>query len=151
MAQFLFTEFLGLPTLCSIISDISQPIFEILVPIWLQISSIFGNTPNVLDWNGFEGSYRQKNTKFRNQKMCHFQPTQIFNLFWKWDFSIFFILIWLESTKMKFRPYFTMERVQKLMKNISIISKDLHVWIWIYCEIKYSNINMKIFLKLKQP
>ena len=29
MAQFLLTEFIGLPTLGSIISDISQPIFKI--------------------------------------------------------------------------------------------------------------------------
>ena len=28
----------------------------------------------------------------------------------------FFLLIWLKGTKMKLRPYFTMERVQKLMK-----------------------------------
>ena len=38
MAQFLLTEFLGLPTLCSIISDISETILQILVPILLQIS-----------------------------------------------------------------------------------------------------------------
>ena len=36
MAQFLLTEFLGLPTLRSIISDISSTILQILVPIWLQ-------------------------------------------------------------------------------------------------------------------
>ena len=60
MAQFLLTEILGLPTLGLIISDISQAIFEILVPIWQQISWIFGNTPNILYWNGFEGSYGQK-------------------------------------------------------------------------------------------
>ena len=73
MAQFLLTEFSGLPTLGSIISDISQSIFK--------ISGIFRNTPNILDWNGFEGSYGQKNTKFRNQNICHFEPTQKFNLF----------------------------------------------------------------------
>ena len=106
MAQFLLTEFSGLPTLGSIISDISQSIFEILVPIWLQISWIFGNTSNILDWNGFEGSYGQKNTKFRNQNICHFEPTQKFNLFWGWDFSTFFLFIWFKSTKMKFHMYF---------------------------------------------
>ena len=47
MAQFLLTEFLGLPTLGLIISDISESIFKILVPILLQISWIFQNTPNI--------------------------------------------------------------------------------------------------------
>ena len=47
MAQFLLTEFLGLPTLGSIISDISSTILQILVPILLQISWIFQNTPNI--------------------------------------------------------------------------------------------------------
>ena len=41
MAQFLLTEFLGLPTLGSINSDISSTILQILVPILLQISWIF--------------------------------------------------------------------------------------------------------------
>ena len=57
---------LGLPTLSSIISDISQSIFKIFVPIWLQISWIFRNTPNILYWNGFEESYGQK--KHKTQK-----------------------------------------------------------------------------------
>ena len=47
MAQFLLTEFLGLPTLGSIISAISSTILQILVPILLQISWIFQNTPNI--------------------------------------------------------------------------------------------------------
>merc|ERR1712155_45955 len=34
MAQFLLTEFLGLPTSSSIISDISSTILQILVPIF---------------------------------------------------------------------------------------------------------------------
>ena len=38
MAQFLLTEFLGLSTLVSIISDISPLILKILEPILLQIS-----------------------------------------------------------------------------------------------------------------
>jgi len=37
-AQFLLTEFLGLPTLGSNISEISLTILQILVPILLQIS-----------------------------------------------------------------------------------------------------------------
>ena len=47
MAQFLLTDFLGLPTLGSITSDISSTILQILVPILLQISWIFQNTPNI--------------------------------------------------------------------------------------------------------
>ena len=46
MAQFLPTEFLGLPTLGLIISDILSTILQILLPILLQISWIFQNTPN---------------------------------------------------------------------------------------------------------
>ena len=52
-----------------------------------------------------------KNTKIRNQIICHIEPPQKLNLFLGWDFSIFFLFIWFKSTKMKFRPYFTMERV----------------------------------------
>ena len=46
MAQFQMTEFLGLPTLGSIILDISSIILQIFVPILLQISWIFQNIPN---------------------------------------------------------------------------------------------------------
>ena len=49
MAQFLLTEFLGLPTLGLIISAISSTILQILVPILLQISWIFQNTPNIFN------------------------------------------------------------------------------------------------------
>ena len=47
MAQFLVAEFLGLPNLGSIISDISSTILQIFVPILLEISWIFQNTPNI--------------------------------------------------------------------------------------------------------
>ena len=60
MAQFLLTEFLGLSTLDSIISDISPSILKILEPILLQISWIFQNTPNIFYLDGFEGSNEQK-------------------------------------------------------------------------------------------
>ena len=46
MADFAFFS-RGLPTLGSIISVISKAIFKILVPILLQISWIFQNTPNI--------------------------------------------------------------------------------------------------------
>ena len=47
----------GLPTLGSIISDNSPSILKILVPILLQISWIFQNTPNILNFDDTEGSY----------------------------------------------------------------------------------------------
>ena len=65
-------------------------------------------TQFLLEW--FWRELWTKTTKIRNQKICHFKPTQKFNLFWGWDFSTFFLLIWFKSTKMKFRPYFTMEK-----------------------------------------
>ena len=68
MAPFLLTEFLGLPTLNSIISAISWTILQILVPISLQISWIFQNSPNIYDFDGFEGSYGRKTKKIRHQK-----------------------------------------------------------------------------------
>ena len=57
-----------------------------------------------------------KNQKNRHWKICYFESTLKFNLFWDWGFSTFFLIIWFKSTKMKLRPYFTMELVQKLMK-----------------------------------
>ena len=66
MAQFLLTEFLGLPTLESIISGISPLIWVIFVPILLKISRIYQNTPYIFNWDGFEGSCWQKNKKIEN-------------------------------------------------------------------------------------
>ena len=45
MAQFLLTEFLGLPTLGLIILAIFSTILQILVPLLLQISWIFQEFP----------------------------------------------------------------------------------------------------------
>ena len=63
MAQFLLTEFLGLPTLGSIISDISSIILQILVPILLQISWIFQNTPNIYNLMVLKGVMDKKQKK----------------------------------------------------------------------------------------
>ena len=63
MAQFLLTEFLGLPTLGSIISDISSTILQILVPILLQISWIFQNTPNIYNLMVLKGVMDKKPKK----------------------------------------------------------------------------------------
>ena len=40
-------------------------------------------------------------------------------LFLRMRFFNFFLIIWFKSTKMKLRPYFTMELIQKLMKKTS--------------------------------
>ena len=68
MAKFLLTEFLGLPTLGSIISDISWTILQILVPILLQISWIFQNTPNFCNLMVLKGvmDKKQKNQTLEN-------------------------------------------------------------------------------------
>ena len=63
MAQFLLTEFLGLPTLGSITSDISSTILQILVPILLQFSWIFENTPNIYDLMVLNGVMDKKPKK----------------------------------------------------------------------------------------
>ena len=63
MAQFLLTEFLGLQTLVSIISDISSTILQILVPILLQISWIFQNTPNFCNLMVLKGVMDKKPKK----------------------------------------------------------------------------------------
>ena len=63
MAQFLLTEFLGVPTLCSIILNIPSTILQILVPILLQISWIFQNTPNIYDLMVLNGVMDKKPKK----------------------------------------------------------------------------------------
>ena len=68
MAQFLPTEFLGLPTLGLIISDILSTILQILLPILLQISWIFQNTPNFCNLMVLKGvmDKKQKNQTLEN-------------------------------------------------------------------------------------
>ena len=63
MAQFLLTEFLGLPTLCSIISDVSSTILQFFLPILLQFSWIFENTPNIYDLMVLNGVMDKKPKK----------------------------------------------------------------------------------------
>ena len=62
MAQFLLTEFLGLPTLGSIISDISWTILQIHVPILLQISWNFQITPKIYHLMVLKGVMDKKPT-----------------------------------------------------------------------------------------
>ena len=68
MAQFLLTDFLGLPTLGSITSDISSTILQILVPILLQFSWIFQNTPNIYNLMVLKGVMDKKPKKSDNGK-----------------------------------------------------------------------------------
>ena len=68
MAQFLLTEFLGLPTLGLIISAISSTILQILVPILLQISWIFQNTPNIYNLTILKEVMDKKTEKSEIQK-----------------------------------------------------------------------------------
>ena len=81
LAQFLITKFLGLPTLESKISGISPSILEIFVPILLQISWIFQNTPYIFNWDGFEGSCWQKIKKSKIRKFA--------NLSHPWNLTFF--------------------------------------------------------------
>ena len=53
-------EFWVLPTLALIILYIYLLILKILVPILLQISWIFQNTPNFLHLDDFQENYGQK-------------------------------------------------------------------------------------------
>ena len=64
MAQFLLTDFLGLPTLGSITSDIFSTILQILVPILLQFSWIFQNTPDI--YYGISTKTNEKDLKIPN-------------------------------------------------------------------------------------
>ena len=69
----------GLPNLGSFISVISKSIFKILVPILLQISWIFQNTPNILNFVDTEGRYGKLN---KNQHFCFkmFIPKKVSSL-----------------------------------------------------------------------
>ena len=81
MAQFLLTEFLGLPTMESIISGISPLIWVIFVPILLKISWIYQNTPYIFNLDGFEGSYWRKTKKLKMRKFA--------NLSHPWNLTFF--------------------------------------------------------------
>ena len=81
LAQYLLIEFLGSPSLASIISDNSQSTLGILVPILLRISWILWNIPKFFILHGFEGSYGHLMKKIRYQKICLFEPTLKSNLF----------------------------------------------------------------------
>ena len=63
LAQFGLVEFLGLPTLGSIISGISPSILKILVLILLQIFWSFLNSPNILNLHVFQTCYGQNHIR----------------------------------------------------------------------------------------
>ena len=76
-----------------------------------KISKIDGEMPEIFD----SKVCNPKNSVIRNwANLSH--PCNL-TFFWVWDFSTIMLLIWFKSTKMKVRPYFTMEKVQKLAEN----------------------------------
>ena len=90
LAQFGLVEFLGLPTLGSIIiSGISPSILKILVLILLQIFWSFLNSPNILNLHVFQGCYGQNPKKLEIRKYANlrqpwnltFLEIEIFQLF----------------------------------------------------------------------
>ena len=99
MAQFLLIEFSGLPTLGPVISDISSSILEILVPVLLQISWIFQNTPNIFDWNGFKGSYGQNPQKSEIRKYAILTQPRNLTFFEDESFKLFSYLYGLKVPK----------------------------------------------------
>ena len=105
MAQFLLIEFLGWPTLGSIISDISSTILQILVLILLQISWIFQNTQNFCNLMLLKGVMVKKTKKSDIGKYAILsQP---------WNLTFF---------EKRFFNFFLNHMVQKYQNEISPIS-----------------------------
>ena len=112
---FSFT-FWGVPTLSSIFSVISWSILKILVPILVQISWILWNTPSFLNFDVFEWSYGRKKENLQFRKWANLSHPWKSSFFKIWNLSTFFLFLWIKSTKMKVRPYFAMQKVQKQHK-----------------------------------
>ena len=112
---FSFT-FWGVPTLSSIFSVISWSILKILVPILVQISWILWNTPSFLNFDVFEWSYGRNKENLQFRKWANLSHPWKSYFFLRWNFATFFLFLWIKSTKMKVRPYFAMQKVQKLLK-----------------------------------
>ena len=106
----------GLPALSSIFSVISWSIYKILVPILVQISWIFRNTPSFLNFDVFEWSYGRKKENLQFRKWANLSHPWKSSFFKIWNLCTFFLFLWIKSTKMKVRPYFAMQKVQKLLK-----------------------------------
>ena len=86
--------------------------------------------------------------KIQSAKIELFQATPKISIFLGWDFSTFFLLIWFKSTKMKFRPYYTMELIKKIMKKTSkyliyspLTEKVLTEW---PCSLRKRNSSRKV-------
>ena len=112
---FSFT-FWGVPTLSSIFSVISWSILKILVPILEQISWILWNTPSFLNFDVFEWSYGRKKENLQFRKWANLSHPWKSSFFKIWNLYTFFLFLWIKSTKMKVRPYFAMQKVQKQHK-----------------------------------
>ena len=113
LAQFLLFEFLGLPTLGSIISGISPSILKILMLILLQISWIFWNSPNILNLYDFEGCYGQKQKKMEIRKYANLSQPWNLTFFEDETIQVFFSIICPKSTRMKNRPYWMVKKSPK--------------------------------------
>ena len=116
MAYFLISDFFGI---------LSITAFK-TIPI-KNVGGVLKNSGNLQQgrhknfqnwWRNVKdnGAQSWQPLEFSQQKLSHFEPPLKSYFFWEWDFPTFSLPIWFESTKMKLRPHFTMELVQKLMK-----------------------------------
>ena len=116
IGPFSASLFWGVPTLSSIFSVISWSILKILVPILVQISWILWNTPSFLNFDVFEWSYGRKKENLQFRKWANLSHPWKSSFFKIWNLYTFFLFLWIKSTKMKVRPYFAMQKVQKQHK-----------------------------------
>ena len=105
MAQFLPTEFLGLPTSGLIISDILWTILLILLPILLQISWIFQNTPNFCNLMVLMG-VMEKKTKNQTTENMPFWANPEIQPFLKMRFFNFFLNHMVQKYQNEISPIF---------------------------------------------
>ena len=59
----------------------------------------------------------KKQGKSAQQKMGQFEPPPKIFLFLMMQFINFFLFLWIKSTEMKVRPYFALQKEQKLLKS----------------------------------
>ena len=81
-----------------------------------KFPEFFKTPPTFIIWWFWRELWTKKQKKSDIRKYANLKPTLKFNLFWGRVFSTFFLIIWFKSTKIKFRPQFTMDLVEKIMK-----------------------------------
>ena len=72
--------------------------------------------PSFLNFDVFEWSYGRKKENLQFRKWANLSHPWKSSFFKIWNLSTFFLFLWIKSTKMKVRPYFAMQKVQKLLK-----------------------------------